>query len=87
MSFHSQDPNPDRYGSKEVFDEIDAEAYRRSVPDGQPYSTSYRRLGTRMGVVYGMGESAPGPFYYSTLLAGPYGDEATAEFTLELLKS
>lgn len=66
---------------------LDAEAYRRSVPDGQPYSTSYRRLGTRMGVVYGMGESAPGPFYYSTLLAGPYGDEATAEFTLELLKS
>ena len=65
---------------------LDADAYRRSLPDGQPWSTSYRKLGTRMGVVYGLGESAPGPLYYGTLLAGPYGDEATAEFALELVR-
>ena len=65
---------------------LDADAYRRSLPDGQPWSTSYRKLGTRMGLVYGLGESAPGPLYYGTLLAGPYGDEATAEFALELAR-
>ena len=65
---------------------LDAEAYRRSLPDGQPWSTGYRKLGTRMGAVYGLGETAPGPLYYGTLLAGPYGDEATAEFALELAR-
>jgi len=66
---------------------LDAQAYNRSLPDGQSWATSYRRLGTRMGLVYGFGETTPGPFYYSTLLAGPYGDEATADFSIELLKS
>ena len=66
---------------------LDAQAYARSLPDGQAWATSYRKLGTRMGLVYGLGEAAPGPFYYSTLLAGPYGDEATADFSIELLKS
>ncbi len=65
---------------------LDADAYRRSLPDGQPWSTSYRKLGTRMGLVYGLGESAPGPLYYGTLLAGPYGDEATAEFAMEVIR-
>jgi hypothetical protein len=65
---------------------LDAQAYARALPDGQPWSTSYRKLPTRMGLVYGMGETAPGPFYYSTLLAGPYGDEATADFAIELVK-
>jgi hypothetical protein len=66
---------------------LDAQAYARSLPDGQPWSTSYRKLGTRMGLVYGLGETAPGPFYYGTLLAGPYGDEATTDFTVQLLKN
>ncbi|MFO1314439.1 MAG: alkaline phosphatase family protein [Burkholderiales bacterium] len=66
---------------------LDAQAYTRSLPDGQSWSTSYRRLGTRMGLVYGLGEATPGPFYYSTLLAGPYGDEAMADFTIELVKN
>lgn len=65
---------------------LDAEAYRRSLPDGQPWATSYRKLPTRMGMVYGLGETAPGPFYYATLLAGPYGDEATADFSIELMQ-
>ena len=53
---------------------LDAKAYERSLPDGQPWATSYRKMGTRMGYVYGLGEAAPGPLYYGTLLAGPYGD-------------
>lgn len=65
---------------------LDAQAYTRSLPDGQPWSTSYRKLPTRMGIVYGLGETAPGPFYYSTLLVGPYGDDTTADFSIELLK-
>ena len=66
---------------------LDADAYARSLPDGQTWSTSYRKLGTRMGLVYGLGETTPGPFYYGTLLAGPYGDEATADFAIELMKN
>jgi hypothetical protein len=66
---------------------LDARAYERSLPDGQPWATSYRKMGTRMGYVYGLGETAPGPLYYGTLLAGPYGDEATAGFAIELLKN
>jgi hypothetical protein len=66
---------------------LDARAYERSLPDGQAWSTSYRKIGTRMGYLYGLGETAPGPLYYGTLLASPFGDEATAEFTITLLRS
>lgn len=66
---------------------LDSRAYERSLPDGQPWSTSYRNMGTRMGYVYGFGESEPGPLYYGTLLASPFGDEATAAFAVELLRN
>lgn len=39
-----------------------------------------------MGYLYGRGEVTPGPIDYSMLIAGPFGDEATAEFSTALLK-
>ena len=39
-----------------------------------------------MGYLYGRGEVTPGPIDYSMLIAGPFGDEATAEFYTALLK-
>ena len=61
------------------------EAYARSVADGQAYSTSYRRLPTRFGMQYGLAMDAPNAIYYGQLMAGPYGDEMTADFTKALV--
>ena len=61
------------------------EAYARSVPDGQSYSTSYRSLPTRFGMQYGLAMDAPNPIYYGQLMGGPYGDEMTADFTKALV--
>ena len=61
------------------------EAYLRSVPDGQAYFTSYKKLPTRFGMQYGLAMDAPNPIYYGQLLAGPFGDEMTADFTKALV--
>ena len=61
------------------------EAYARSVADGQAYSTSYRTLPTRFGMQYGLAMDAPNAIYYGQLMAGPYGDEMTADFTKALV--
>ena len=61
-------------------------AYARSLPDGQSWSTSYRKImPKRFGMKYGFAEEKPGLQYYSTLLFGPYGDIATAQFAHELV--
>ncbi len=56
------------------------EAYARSVADGQAYFTSYKQLPTRFGMQYGLAMAAPNPIYYGQLMAGPFGDELTADF-------
>ena len=61
------------------------EAYLRSVPDGQAYFTSYKKLPTRFGMQYGLAMDAPNPIYYGQLMAGPFGDEMTADFTKALV--
>lgn len=75
----------DKYFKKAWEPLLPPEAYQRSVPDGQPYSSSFRKLGTRFGIQYGLALPAPNEVYYSQLLAGPYGDEITADFSLALL--
>ncbi len=63
-------------------------AYARSLPDGQSWSTSYKQImPKRLGMKYGFAEEKPGYQYYSTLLFGPYGDVATAQFANELIKA
>ena len=61
------------------------EAYLRSMPDGQAYSTSYKQLPTRFGMQYGLAMDAPNAIYYGQLLAGPFGDEMTSDFTKALV--
>jgi predicted AlkP superfamily pyrophosphatase or phosphodiesterase len=65
----------------------DATVYERALPEGQPWAAVYHEMTSTMGYVYGHGESAPGPAYYRMLLAGPYGDEATAEFAVTMMKA
>jgi predicted AlkP superfamily pyrophosphatase or phosphodiesterase len=61
-------------------------AYQRALPEGQAWASVYNSMTSKMGYMYGLGETAPGPIYYSMLLAGPFGDEATADFATALLK-
>lgn len=61
------------------------EAYARSVAD-QSYFTSYKKLPTRFGMQYGLAMDAPNSLYYGQLMAGPFGDEMTTDFTMELIK-
>lgn len=51
-------------------------AYARSVPDGQPW---FARGGS-LPKTLGEGQDAPGPLYYASLLASPYGDALTLDF-------
>jgi hypothetical protein len=51
-------------------------AYARSLPDGQPW---YNPGGT-LPKVLGEGQEKPGPMFYSSLLASPYGDALSLEF-------
>jgi predicted AlkP superfamily pyrophosphatase or phosphodiesterase len=64
----------------------DPKAYQRALPDGQPWAAVYNNMTSKMGYMYGLGETTPGSIYYGMLLAGPFGDEATAEFTTTLMK-
>ncbi len=64
----------------------DPKAYQRALPDGQPWAAVYNNMTSKMGYMYGLGEITPGPIYYSMLIAGPFGDEATADFSISLLK-
>ena len=64
----------------------DPKAYERALADGQPWAAVYNNMTSKMGYMYGLGEVTPGPIYYSMLIAGPFGDEATAEFSTSLLK-
>ncbi|MEI6737164.1 MAG: alkaline phosphatase family protein [Pseudomonadota bacterium] len=56
------------------------EVYTRSSADGQSYFTSYKQLPTRFGMQYGLAMDAPNSIYYGQLMAGPFGDEMTADF-------
>lgn len=64
----------------------DPKAYQRALPEGQPWVAVYNNMGSKMGYMYGVGETKPGPIYYSMMLGGPLGDEATAEFAMTLVK-
>ena len=64
----------------------DPKAYERVLADGQPWAAVYNNMTSKMGYMYGLGEITPGSIYYSMLIAGPFGDEATAEFSTSLLK-
>lgn len=64
----------------------DPKAYQRALPDGAPWAAVYNNMTSKMGYMYGLGEISPGPIYYSMLISGPFGDEATAEFSAALIK-
>jgi predicted AlkP superfamily pyrophosphatase or phosphodiesterase len=77
----------DKYFKKSWEPLLDAKAYARSTPDGQAYVNSFRQLPTRFGMQYGLAMESPNPIYYQQLLAGPFGDEMLADFSLALLKN
>lgn len=64
----------------------DAKIYARALPEGQ-VSTQRYNMTSKMGYMYGIGETSPGSLYYRTLLTGPYADESMADFSVALLKA
>lgn len=64
----------------------DAKAYERALPEGQKAAV-YNQMTSKMGYLYGIGETAPGPNYYRMLMPSPFGDEMTADFALTMMKS
>ncbi|MFG6412447.1 alkaline phosphatase family protein [Roseateles sp. DC23W] len=54
-------------------------AYARSVPDGQAWQVASGN-GNRLPAIVGDKMEAPGPRFYSNLLASPFGDELTLSF-------
>lgn len=60
-------------------------AYARSVPDGQSWQVASGN-GNRLPAVIGDKMDAPGPRFYSGLLASPFGDELTLAFARAAVK-
>ena len=83
-SFFATKPQ-DKYFKQVWTPLLKPDAYARSVPDAQSYSTSYKTLPTRFGMQYGLAMDAPNAIYYGQLLAGPFGDEMTADFARALV--
>jgi predicted AlkP superfamily pyrophosphatase or phosphodiesterase len=65
---------------------LEPKVYERSLPDGQTWSSQSRNMSRGMGHMYGLGEEKPGRMYYGTLLSSPFGDEATVDFALTMMK-
>lgn len=63
----------------------DEKAYQRVLPEGQPHAVHFQ-MTSKMGYLYGIGETTPGNAYYRMLLASPFSDEATADFTVTMMK-
>ena len=57
----------------------DAQAYARSVPDGQPWQSTGGN-GRQLPAVVGAGMAAPGPAFWANLLPSPFADELTLDF-------
>ena len=53
-------------------------AYERALPDQK--AAVYNQMTSKMGYLYGIGETSPGASYYRMLMPSPFGDEMTADF-------
>jgi hypothetical protein len=68
----------DRYFKAQWTPLLPPDSYARSVPDDQPwFGPRGGRLPMMMGVA---ADDAPGPAFYSALLAGPFADQLTLDF-------
>jgi predicted AlkP superfamily pyrophosphatase or phosphodiesterase len=75
--FNAKKP-ADRFFKTEWKPLLPEAAYARSIPDGQPwFGPRGGKLPMMMGVA---ADDAPGPAYYSALLASPFGDMLSLEF-------
>jgi arylsulfatase A-like enzyme len=75
--FHSR-KTADRYFKTEWKPLLPEAAYARSIPDSQPwFGARGGKLPMMMGVA---ADDAPGPAYYSSLLASPFADILALEF-------
>jgi len=76
VDFHARKP-ADAYFQKEWQPLLEAPAYARSLPDGQSW---YAKWGGKLPMKLGEGMEAPGPRFYVSVLASPFGDELMLAF-------
>jgi predicted AlkP superfamily pyrophosphatase or phosphodiesterase len=76
VDFHARKP-ADAFFNREWQPLLGADAYARSLPDGQGW---YAKWGGSLPVKMGAGSEAPGPMFYSQVLRSPFGDELTLAF-------
>jgi predicted AlkP superfamily pyrophosphatase or phosphodiesterase len=76
VDFHARKP-ADAYFQKEWQPLLDAPAYARSLPDGQNW---YAKWGGKLPMKLGEGMETPGPRFYASVLASPFGDELMLAF-------
>ena len=74
-AFHAKKP-ADAYFHRDWRPLLAETAYAKSLPDEQKWF----RKGGKLPMKLGEGQDAPGPLYYGSLLATPYGDEYTLDF-------
>ena len=79
-TFHAGKPQ-DKWFGKEWVPLLPKEAYARSAPDGRPYHTNYKGLGTKFPHKVAGGLDKPGPDYYAAMVWTPFGNDYTLEFT------
>jgi len=76
VDFHARKP-ADAYFQKDWQPLLEAPAYARSLPDGQSW---YAKWGGKLPMKLGEGMAAPGPRFYASVLASPFGDELMLAF-------
>lgn len=84
-TFYKDKPQ-DKYFGKEWTLLLPEEAYARSVPDDQPWSTNYKGLGTKFPHPISGGADQPNKSYYDAMLWSPYGDNLMLDFVKALVK-
>ncbi|MET0508760.1 MAG: alkaline phosphatase family protein [Burkholderiaceae bacterium] len=78
-AFYASKPQ-DNYFGKQWTLLMPEEAYARSGPDGAPWVTNYKGLGTRFPHAVSGGATTADKAYYDAMLWTPYGDNLTLDF-------
>jgi predicted AlkP superfamily pyrophosphatase or phosphodiesterase len=84
-AFYADKPQ-DKYFGKMWTLLLPEEAYARSAPDDQPWSTNYKGLGTKFPHPISGGADQPNKSYYDAMLWSPYGDNLMLDFVKAAVK-
>lgn len=79
QAFYADKPQDKYFGRQWTLLREEA-AYERSAPDGRPWSTDRKGLGTKFPHPVGGSAEKPDKTYYDVMMWTPYGDQLTLDF-------